>query len=414
MDQDATADQAGTRWWERRQEIFATAIGIWLAGFWVIPDGWWHRLWLACIVFPALVWTWGAWRPVLREERWLWLAGVLMGWQWLSRWWSPGSWTEIESWTGSLPDVMMVGVVLLSMLLLARDGAATRRVFGWMVLAAAVAALVSMLGFYAMAERSIAEDRLRNVLVYYGIGMNPVLTGLLFAFGALGAGWLTGRTAPGRWRRVWFGSLVVLTLGMCAAQSRGAFLMFGAGGVMLLVLERRRVLAAAGTVVLAVAGYFGVLMWATAGIEAARDLLDRGATGRFEIYGWFLQQMDGVDRVIGRGMALPPIVPEEQFGWFIEHPHSAYLTQFYLTGGVGVVLLVALLGWGGWAACQMVRRGESLWLVLLAGGAVGMVFDGGQILSVCSEGRLEVLLLVIPAAMAVGRMRSTSLLMESS
>ncbi len=64
------------------------------------------------------------------------------------------------------------------------------------------------------------------------------------------------------------------------------------------------------------------------------------------MYGWFFKQMSGWEGLFGKGMATTATVAEEEFGWFIQHPHSSYLTQFYLTGllGSGLLLLVLLRG----------------------------------------------------------------------
>ena len=107
--------------------------------------------------------------------------------------------------------------------------------------------------------------------------------------------------------------------------------------------------------------------------------------------------------LVGRGMATEPVIGAEVFGWFIEHPHSGYLTQFYLTGAVGLMLLMVVLAWGVWQAVCLARHGETLLLILLAGGGAALVFDGGHILSALSEGRMEMLLVVIPSALAVAR-----------
>lgn len=381
-----------------RHEVFVIAIGTWLAAFWFCPYGWWHLVGLGVMVFPALLWVRDEWARALRGERWFQLAAVLLLWQWMTRWWSDGG----GSWTASLIDIALVVVLLSALLVLGRDIQATRRVFRWMVLAAAATTLVSLFVFYGPSDRTVSGDRLRNVFIYYGFGLHPVLTGMLCGFGALAAAWATGRSTSHRWTWIWRISLAVLTVGVISTQSRGAYLMFVSGFGMLVVLERRKAVAAVVTVLVSIALYFGPFLWGT---PAAKNMVSRGATGRFSVYQWLLDHMDGTDRVIGRGMATPPTIPEEVFNWFVAHPHSGYLTQFYLTGVIGSVLLLALLAWAAWDALRLALKGETLLLIMLTGGAAALVFDGGHILSVFSEGRMEVLLVVVPAGLAVARRR---------
>ena len=93
--QEAADDGAVAGSEDRRHEIFVIVFGVWLVGFWCCPDGWWHRLALGCAVLPALWRIRDEWKAVVVEERWFRLAAVLLGWQWMTRWWSDGS----GSWT---------------------------------------------------------------------------------------------------------------------------------------------------------------------------------------------------------------------------------------------------------------------------------------------------------------------------
>jgi len=395
--QEATDGGAVTGSEDRRHAVFVLVFGAWLVGFWCFPDGWWHRLALGCAVLPVLWRIRDEWVAVMREERWFRLAAVLLGWQWLTRWWSD----EGGNWTGNWLDVALTVTLLGAVLVLGRDVEATRRVLRWMVLAAAVTTVLSLIIFYAHPVRTVAEDRFRNVFVYYGEGLNPNLTGWLCGFGALGAAWACGRAGAVRWAWTWRSSLAVLTFGVLSTQSRGALLMFVAGFTVLLVLEWRKAAAALVTVAVASVIYFGSSIHAES--EAVREMVERGSSGRVHFYAWLLDRMDGVDVVIGRGMATPPVIPEEVFGWFVHHPHCAYLAQFYLTGVIGTVLLLALLGWGAWEALQLARKGEALLLILLTGGGVALLFDGGHVLSVFSVGRMEGLMVIVPAGWAVAR-----------
>ena len=267
---------------------------------------------------------------------------------------------------------------------------------------AALVALLSLLVFYSESERSVADDRLRNVLVYEH-GLNPVLTGLLFGFGGLLMAWMTAQEEAGKRRWIWMSSLAVLILGLLATQSRGAVLLFGVGFVVLVVTERKRIVPAFVSCALATVAFAGVLLTVQSGQEAARDLLGRGTTGRLDIYGWFFKGMAGADGVVGKGMATPIFIPEDEFGWLVDHPHSVYLTQFYLTGALGAGLLMLILTLAAQAAVKLARQGEAVWLALLGGAMVSLLVDGSYVFSVHSTGRIEPLLLLFPAAMAVGR-----------
>ena len=385
-----------------RELLFVAVLTVWLGGFWCCSGAWWHRWCLAWLVLPALLLNFRQVRAVVREERWLWLAAGLLVWQVLSRSWSAEPVVPMGWWL----DAMLVFGLLCGVFVLARGTAGPAWVFPSLAVLAALVALLSLTVFYSHPERNLADDRLRNVLIYEH-GLNAVLTGLLCAFGGLIAAWMAARGGPEDDAKVWrFGWLVVLMLallGLLASQSRGPMLMFGVGFVVLAAVERHRIVPVAVVSALTAVAYSGLLSWASAGKEAAMDLIQRGSTGRLDMWAWFFERMSGWDGVFGKGMATSPIVPEAEFGWLIRHPHSVYVTQFYLTGFVGTALLLVLLGWGGQAALKLAQAGESLWLALLGGAAVALAFDGAHVFSLFSVGRLEILLLAVPAAMAVGR-----------
>ena len=63
------------------------------------------------------------------------------------------------------------------------------------------------------------------------------------------------------------------------------------------------------------------------------------------------------------------------------------------------------MGWAGREAAGRAKRGEALWLALLANGGVALLFDCAQIFSIYSAPRLELLLVGVPAALVTGRRR---------
>lgn len=386
----------------RLELVLAAILAVWLGGFWYCSDGWWHRWGLRYFVLPALLLNFSALRAVVREERWLWLAAGLLAWQVLSRSWSTGPPEPMGSWL----DALLVLGLLCSLLIVARGSAGPTWVFPSLAIVTALVALWNLLVFYAHPERSVAESRLRNMLVYEN-GLNAVLTGLTFAFGGLIAAWKVAGTDPKDskpWRWAWLTALVLALLGLLATQSRGPMLLYAVGFLVFIVVERRRIIPALITSALTVVAYFGLLAWAKDGQDATLDLIQRGSTGRFDMWAWFFKHMSGWEGIFGKGMATAPTIPEAEFGWFIQHPHSVYVAQFYLTGLVGTTLLLVLLAWAAQAALKLALAGESLWLALLAGAGVALFFDGGHVFSVFSVGRLEIFLLVVPAAMAVGRL----------
>lgn len=381
-----------------RQPVLAVGLIVWLGAFWFSSDATMHRLSLLVLVLPGVVVNWEGLRVVLRRERWVWLVVALLVYQWLSRSWSVAEGEAVPE--GYWLDVVLVLILVAGILALAGSDLVGRWLLPALGGIATLGSLYSLLVYYSDPERSVAEDRLRHMLVY-DHGLNPVLSGLLFSFGALVV--IGQTTREGRMHWVWLVALVVVLLGMLATQSRGAILATGFGGVMFLWWERRKVLPAVVTSGATTLGFFAVLFWVQSGTEAAKDLIGRGATGRFQIYEWYLKQMSGWDGVFGKGMERASTIPEEEFGWFIEHPHSIYMTQFFLTGliGTGMMLMILLLGLQ--AAWRLARGGEVLWLALLGGFCVALFFDGSHVFSVFSSGRIEPLLLVFPAVMAVGR-----------
>jgi hypothetical protein len=146
--------------------------------------------------------------------------------------------------------------------------------------------------------------------------------------------------------------------------------------------------------------------------DAASDLVGRGSTGRLDIYRWFVERVTWGEALVGQGMASDLSIAEEDFGWFVHHPHSAYLTQFLLTGAVGLALLLFVIAWPLRRALGEVRRAGALWLALIASGAVAVLFDCGQIFSNYSAPRIEYLLVVVPAALLMGRVGERGGVME--
>lgn len=381
-----------------RSLLPAIALGFWLAAFWFLSPGFWHRTLLGWLVIPSLFFIPRARILAIPTLRWLTLAAVLLGWQTLGRLWSGGGNAPPGWWL----DSFLVLGLLCALLATARGPAISAIVFPALSLVSATTAAISLAVFYQPAARNLADDRLRNVF-FYENGLNAVPTGFLFAFGAVIAAWQTTRPSRCGHRILQTSAAALSLLGLLATQSRGPMLMFAIGFLCLLAFERKRTLPVLAATAATTLVFFGLLLWVGTGREAALDLVQRGSTGRFAIYHWFLTHMSARDALIGAGMARPLELPKEVLGWRVVHPHSIYLTQFYQTGIVGSALLLALIAGAAKSALTLARCGESLWFCLLAGACVALVFDGGQVFTVYSVARIEILLVAVPAAIAVGR-----------
>ena len=198
------------------------------------------------------------------------------------------------------------------------------------------------------------------------------------------------------------GLLATLVFALMATQSRGAMLACGVGLAALAWFGGRRLWPALATVTVTVLAWFAVT-WAFGG---EGSLVERGATGRFEIYRWFLARLEFPAVLVGQGMGTPPIIPEEELGWLVNHPHSGYLTQLLLTGAIGLVLLFVVIAVPARVAWREARDGNPLWFALIASGATAMIFDCAQVFSVYSGPRLELLLVAVPSALVIGKVEA--------
>lgn len=390
-DEPLPADRSPVGFRDLRPTLF---LGLWLAAFWFLSPDFWHRCLLGWLVIPSII------PAIAKPSRWLWLAATLLGWQTLSRLWSGGGDAPPGWWLDSL----LVFGLLCALNTAARGPALKSRVFPALSFVSAAVAAVSLTAFYQAPGHNLADDRLRNVF-FYDHGLNAVPTGFLFAFGALAGAWHLTRPTNRRQLIARTAATALSVLGLLATQSRGPMLMFAIGLLCLLAFERKRALPALATTAAATVAFFTLLLVAQAGRHAALDLVQRGSTGRLEIYHWFLTHISSRELLIGTGIARPPVLPEEILGWRVTHPHSIYLTQLYQTGIPGATLLLALIATALKSALSLARRGESLWLCLLAGAAVALLFDGGQVFTVYSVARIEILLIAVPAAIAVERAR---------
>jgi len=374
----------------------AGALGFWVAGFWVAEDGWHHRraLWL---VFPFVLLGGDQIVRAASGVRWLWLVALLLGWQSLSRSWA----TPPLGQAGGIGDSIVVFVLAAALVVTGGKKRLGVWIVGGLAILGAVVVLYSLLTFYGSPSRDLGAHRLRNMLVYSD-GLNAVLTGMLCAAGAVAGAWFA-RSGENKARQVsWLIVLAVLVFGVMASQSRGPILGMMAGLAMICFFERRAFILV-GLWIGGVAGLYVLLTIGTGGFVEVVDIVERGSTGRIAIYQWFLERISGLELIFGRGFGAESSIPEEELGWFVHHPHSSYLAQLILGGALGLALLVAVLGWSWREAWGEGRRGECLWVSLLSCGLITLIVDGGEIFTLHSIPRLEWLMVVFPAALAVGR-----------
>jgi hypothetical protein len=374
---------------DRKTAALAAAAALWVTGAWLAPSGWWHLLSLALLGLALLPHHRSACRW-WRQSRWGWALAALVGWQILSVLWST------DGGARELLDADEVSVLVSALGIVERTRAWRRALIPLIVWVALFSAVLGLLVFYFVHDRGLAAERFRIPWIHL-TGLNAVLTGLLCSFGAVAALGEGARSVGRHDRGVCLVAAGFCVFGVLATRSRGALLALAAGIVVLVWFERRRILPGLLAVVAAVAAHALAM---TSGKEAT-DLLQRGATGRFEIYEWFHGRMDVVDFVVGKGFGTATVIPESQLGWFVEHPHSAYLAQFYLTGAIGLGLLAVVLGAAALSGLRTARRGAAVWLALFATGATGVLFDTALVFSIFTSPRIEPMLVLLPAVFVV-------------
>ena len=381
------------RCWKLRDVLLAGVLGLWVGGFWIAEDGWYHRrgLWVAV---PFIVLAADRIVGAVSEVRWLWVVALLLGWQSLSRLWATPPPLEV----GGVVDACAVLGLAAGCVVIGRTKALGFWVVGGLAILGAVVVVYSLVAFYGSPARDLGVHRLRNMLVYEE-GLNAVLTGMLCAAGAVAGAWFTLSSKGRAGKILWAVVLGIFVFGVMASQSRGPILGLMAGLGVIFFFKRRASLRV-GLIVGGAAGvYFLLTVW-TAG---SGEVLERGSTGRLAIYQWYVERISGLEFLFGRGFGTDSSIPAEELGWFVHHPHSSYLTQLVLGGALGVVLLLAVLAWSWHEAWRQGTRGECLWAALLGCGLITLLVDGAEIFTLHSVPRLEWLMVAFPAALAVGR-----------
>jgi hypothetical protein len=225
------------------------------------------------------------------------------------------------------------------------------------------------------------EERFR--LCWRGLpGFDAVTTGI-FTGMALMIG-LMGATESRWWSAYVRVALALLGFGLAASESRGALLAVSAGIAWWLLKNHR---------------FWSKLVWPLFGFAAywilvafvgqgRSGLVERGSSGRFDIYQSYLSQITGYDWIFGKGRIW--MLPESVLGWLVHHPHNAYLGQLAGYGMIGFILMLATLSWA------FVKLRKSPEAAILVFGMVTLLFDGGMVFSMYSTARWEALVVMVP------------------
>jgi hypothetical protein len=285
----------------------------------------------------------------------------------------------------------------------------------WTGLVAAFAALVSFVLFYLVLPGHVFGERLMNWFVYGG--WNPVSTGLTLGFAAMWLVCLRERPEAPHWRVLMTTALIVLLLAVCFTRSRGAlFAVLVGHGVLTCMRGARRTWRPWALLLGAIAIFVSsgpvvgrIAEWQTSApapsgvvtVKPVAEMLQRGDAGRFDLYRRAMQTMTGPERwIFGIGQWGPEEACCRSLSKLQYHLHSGFFATFIHGGLVGLGLLFAVLSIGVRRALSLARGGQDTWLVLLAYGCAGLLFDGQTFASLTSVPQMETLIFAFPLAAA--------------
>lgn len=427
---ETTTSWAGKlRGWAAGDRLTLATAGF-LAGYFLMPGGWWHGLWLWAAVLPALIW---------HRAREIGDCGGIIG--------SAGAWLAVYLGLAIIqhpPPASGEGVRLLveaasgllSVLVLVAAMAVTgRRDKGmvvcqrWCVGAALLAAVASFVIFYGVNAGTSFGERLRNWFVHGG--QHPVPTALTFGFAAIWAGLGLARSATHATAWRWGSVLFVLNIAVAFCQSRGASLAMLVATVLLAVVVRRKraALPLLWVVLALVAFHFlsqhlaqraalakqfpGKTVVPAASTDpydsrlpnnGLNNWVERGDAGRLNLYRLLLQRIEEPSqRFWGKGWWHEHSAAVE-VQWPATHPHSVLVATHYHGGQVA---LVGLMFFGTLVlsrAFEVWRGGLGLdGLVLFVYGSTALVFDGEALTTLFTEPRFESLIFWVPVGLVAGR-----------
>ena len=268
--------------------------------------------------------------------------------------------------------------------MIGRDDKFRRGLWNGVFAAGSIAVLLSLFVFYS--KIGMNEERFR--LCWRGLpGFDAVTTGI-FTGMALMIG-LMGASESRWWRAFVMAALALLGFGLAASESRGALLAVSAG-IAWWLLKNHRSWSKLVWPIFGFAAY-----WILVGFvgQGRSGLVERGSSGRFEIYPSYLSQITGDDWIFGKGRIW--MLPDSVLGWLVHHPHNAYLGQLAGYGIIGLGLMLAILSWA------FVKLRGSPEAAILVFGMVTLLFDGGMVFSMYSTARWEALVVLVPLVLGV-------------
>ena len=362
------------------------AVTGWVAGYWLFKGRYEQASWCLWVLLPVSLWNGrrilDLWRGVPREWRGWWiLFWSLIVWQFLATGFRAGHWWN-ESGAGK--DSLLLFALVSGLAMIGRDDKFRRGLWNAVFAAGSIAVLLSLFVFYS--KIGMNEERFR--LCWRGLpGFDAVTTGI-FTGMALMIG-LMGASESRWWRAFVMAALALLGFGLAASESRGALLAVSAGIAWWLLKNHRS---------------WSKLVWPLFGFSAywilvgfvgqgRSGLVERGSSGRFEIYPSYLSQITGDDWIFGKGRIW--MLPDSVLGWLVHHPHNAYLGQLAGYGIIGLGLMLATLSWA------FVKLRGSPEAAILVFGMVTLLFDGGMVFSMYSTARWEALVVLVPLVLGV-------------
>ncbi len=365
-----------TRWvaWRARgPEQLAVTLGLFLAGFFLLPTSKaLNNVYYALVLAPALLLLRRAdWRWLARSRLW-WAALALLAYLTLSGLWSagftPARWLHEAK---ALPYLVVYLAVLACVC--ARRPQAWEWLLRAVLLAAVAGTLVSAVIFYRVQPW---PARLEYYAAVYNSNEAATLVGgcvLLALFHVLPA------ARPG-WARL-AGSAVALILaaGVLMTGSRtplaALLVCVGCG----LALRRQWRLLAAYVVAVVVVG---TALWGSG--YASGGAVARGMSYRPAIWQQFAARV-AASPWLGEGILTEdttqvPSVAASESSLAMDHPHNVYLATGLYGGLPALALLAVVIGLALRQGVRLAGRGEPVWLLVLLLGLLCMLTDGDRLL----------------------------------
>ena len=411
-----------------------------LAGYWLMWNAELQFIWMVVTIFPGL---WSHWRQALEDRMFqdpvlrimtaliaLTLGvGLIQNFpraDWNYRW---------EYLIGALA----MPPVFAALWIVCRHGRAATlmKTCAW---SGALAAAVSLVWWHEVQAVESPGARLHNPLVYGGL--HPVATGIFggFALVALALCYIRQRANRSGWKNAaTLAALAAATLAVCLTISRGAYIAVLAGLAVITIMALlsliwpsvaftlRRTWPVLATITAVALVFFKdpsallpiqviptvidgkqAVQLETVSSDTLAELLARGDTGRFTFYRSGIAMLDTwPKRLTGVGLWEPDEQLERQTSGAANHFHSLPVATLVHSGAAGCLLLLAAIIPGLLRAWHLMQQGQGEWLVLLAFGFGGLIFDGQSACSLVTHPRFEALLLWVPltAASAIAHRR---------